>query len=281
MSSWGAYGYRLPDLDGAAGLTAVDDDAPVIRVDVRLLGGDEAADAHADKEIPLVDSGLLSLDWPTRRAVLRLPVLPPRDELLHPWLAPVVAEFARRDGAVVLHAGVLAGPGGAVVVAGDREAGKSSLMAACALDGLDVLADDLAVVRSGQVAAGPRFLDLRPGTAERLPAEAGVHPARSNSRSRLALPAGVPSAPLVGVVLLDWADDVDAAVELVPVPVVDRLPALVPHTSFEDPASQGPGLLALVRTPVWRLTRPRRWDGQPAAVDLVRRLASALPLVRA
>ena len=69
---------------------------------------------------------------------------------------PPAAVFARWRGLETLHGGAFVDDrGGAWAVLGDRGAGKSSLLAALALAGHEVVADDLLVLDGGDCFAGP------------------------------------------------------------------------------------------------------------------------------
>ncbi|MFN2506155.1 MAG: hypothetical protein ABR540_18390 [Acidimicrobiales bacterium] len=85
--------------------------------------------------------------------------------LLHPFLSPVAAIWARWQGWPALHGGAFVLDGGAWAILGERGSGKSSTLAWLAAQGLGIVADDLLVVNEGNVAAGPRCIDLRPDAA--------------------------------------------------------------------------------------------------------------------
>ena len=61
------------------------------------------------------------------------------------YMTPIAALLYQR-GFLALHAAVLAGDGGAILIAGDLGAGKSSLLVAGASKGWEMLADELAAV---------------------------------------------------------------------------------------------------------------------------------------
>ena len=92
------------------------------------------------------------------------PVRP--DELVHPYLAPAAAVIGRWLGRESVHAGAIAVDGRALGVVGARGAGKSSTLAWWALDGGEVLCDDLLVLDGRATFVGPRSIDLREDAAD-------------------------------------------------------------------------------------------------------------------
>jgi hypothetical protein len=77
-------------------------------------------------------------------------------------MAPLAALLFQR-GVLAFHAAAVAGPEGAILIAGDSGAGKSTLLAAMLKRGWKLLADDLAVVDrepSGMPTVLPTFPDL-------------------------------------------------------------------------------------------------------------------------
>ncbi len=87
-------------------------------------------------------------------------------------MAPLAALLLQR-GFTVFHAAAVAGPDGAVLIAGDSGAGKSTLLAALLQRGWQMLADDIGVVRlseNGIPMVYPLFPEtmLWPGALEKL-----------------------------------------------------------------------------------------------------------------
>src|SRR6476646_3877473 len=159
-----AYGLRLAGVDPrAALLTNAGPSWPL--VDVRR-GSSRPADGvrHLDSRRALLDLGpdgrRVELDRARACATFTGPPLD-EDELVHPYLGPVATIFGRWLGRETFHAGAFVARGRARALVGEREAGKSSLLAALAADGWPVLADDLVIVERGRAFAGPRALDLR------------------------------------------------------------------------------------------------------------------------
>ena len=102
------------------------------------------------------------------------------DELVHPFLAPAAALFAHWHGREGLHGGALALGGTAWGVIGDRLGGKSSLLAALAVSGTDVVCDDVLVLDGREVYPGPRTVDLREDAAAALERRRGDRCRRSS-----------------------------------------------------------------------------------------------------
>ena len=202
-----------------------------------------------------------------RRATFYGAPIDPR-ALVHPYLGPVATVYSRWIGRESFHAGALLLGGGAWMVLGDREAGKSTLVAACASRGIGILADDLCVVDDGHLLSGPRTLDLRQPPHGPL-ATLEATPARA-SRWRVALPDVPQRAPLAGWVLLRWGE----ALDLEPVAVADRLALLARWRGWKALPSRPEPFLALAALPGHVLTRPRRWNVLAQSVETVLALAA-------
>ncbi len=182
-----------------------------------------------------------------------------QDELLHPFLSPVGAAFSYWLGREAFHAGAFVAEGSAWGVVGEREAGKSSLLAWLALNGHPILTDDLLVVEAMTAMAGPRCIDLRPESLSLVGPGHRITPARSGARSRLEVDAVASEVPLGGWVVLGWGDEV--SLERLPPPA--RLGALGGHRAILLPPTRPAHLLELIGLPVWRLQRPPSWDLLP------------------
>ncbi len=266
----GAYGLALTGVDGAAHLlpSAQEGDQPlhVILAPWRPWSG-QHVDDDDHLRCKLVDEGSLALDRAARTAtfVIRPPV--DAEDVAHPLLAAAAATFCRWDGFAVLHGGVVARDGRALAVVGEQEAGKSSLLGWIALhrDDLDILADDLVVIRDGVVRAGPRSIDLRPGAAAALPLTTSAVSTRNGSRTRLRVRPGPTSATIHDVVVLTWGTQLG----LVQVPVSERLRVLHSHTTVRHDKASAARLLALIELRVWVLTRPASWEQMAHVVDHV------------
>jgi hypothetical protein len=215
---------------------------------VDVVGPDRA-------ELPLYD-GWVTVDRAPPRVTFHLPSPPPADDLVHPYLAPAAALAARWAGRESFHAGAVVADGGAWIVLGDKEAGKSTTIADLALHDHMVLADDLVVLDGDAVLAGPRCVDLRETAAAQLGAGEPLGFVGIRERWRLALPPVPPSLPLRGWITLAWDDDV--AIDVVE--GAARMLALVPFRSVRIAPEAAEVLVQLASYPVLRLRRPRRWD---------------------
>lgn len=212
--------------------------------------------------LPLLSGGHAVFDRERRVARFHKPRPPDGHELAHPCLSAVGLVFARWDGRVALHAGGIVVGGRAWGVLGAREAGKSTTLAHLARAGHGVLCDDLLVIDQGRACAGPRTLDLRPETAQRLDGEHLVE-VRQGQRHRLLLPPAPATVPLGGFLVLGVGDTVSVE----PVPAVERLAALQPHVTLQQIGLPAAGLLELVGVPMWRVNRSRAWADLPRLID--------------
>ncbi|WP_341718068.1 hypothetical protein QQG74_30510 [Micromonospora sp. FIMYZ51] len=267
-----AYGLRVCGLDHVVELASAGppDGRPAVTIrsdpggpPPQQVGPDERRCARM-----LADGRWMSVDRHRATATLHGPA-PAPDLLAHPYLAAVATVVNRWSGRETFHSGAFVRGGRAWAVLGPRTAGKSSLLALLAADGVPVLADDVLVTDGRYAFAGPRCLDLRepvPGAA--LP----MTPARYATRLRVTLPAVPDRLPLGGWFFLRWGD-VPAADPVAATDLLGRLAALRTWPALpSDPAA----LLALAALPAWDLARPPGW----AAYDETRRqldLALATP----
>lgn len=206
----GAYGLRLTgDAPRSTLLAPVPEDAPDIVI-IRHIGSIEVANTIDDKTatVPLLDGGGLELDRISRSARLttRQPITD--DELAHPYLAPIAAVHSHWLGRAAFHAGAIVVAGRTWGVIGEREAGKSTLLAAIASEGGVVLADDLLVMAGEDVFCGPRTLDLREEAARWFGGTRSLGMAGARERWRLDLGPAPSSAPLAGWIVPGWAEDI-------------------------------------------------------------------------
>lgn len=262
----GAYGLRLNGLDSDA-LGEAPASWPPATVTRAVDEGPKPAPVVAEARAVMdLGGGWLELDRPSRSIAFRARRALTDDEIVHPFLTPAAAVFAHWDGRIAFHAGAFLHGGGAWLVFGGNEAGKSSLLAALALRGLPVVADDLSVVSPGRVLfAGPRSVDLRdPGP---LGASDQVTLVRTATRHRLALEPVAPEHEVRGFFALAWGDG--PLVE--PLPTQARLARLARRPPWPaDPRR----ILDLTGLPGWRLTRPRAWPALEASIDAL--LATAI-----
>lgn len=216
--------------------------------------------SSGESVLPLLSGGHASFDRKERLARFHKPHAADGHELAHPCLSAVGLVFARWDGRIALHAGAVVIDGVAWGVLGDREAGKSTTLAWLAQAGYAVLCDDLLVVDGTRAFAGPRTVDLRPQSAERLDDRERLVTVRRGERRRLLLSDTSPEAPLGGFVVLGVGDRLSVE----PVPVAERMGALGGHLTLRQAGLPAAGLLALVELPMWRGNGHRRGGPSPA-----------------
>lgn len=222
--------------------------------------------------IPLIDNGLLEVSREPAVASFLMPRVLSSDELLHPWLVPAAATVNAWHGRRVLHGGIVSDGQRALAVVGDKEGGKSTLLAWLALQTeLLVMCDDLVVFDGDVVFAGPRCIDLRPSSVPHLPDVIGRTLVRDGTRLRLPLPSAPPTSELIGLVVLEWAEEA----KTVAVPVGERLGRILPHALTEGIPEGAAGVLGFATYRMWRLLRPRRWDCLPASAELLRELLAS------
>lgn len=256
----GAYGLRLDGVGESALLTGVDVDAPILQITTEVGSRDDrtpmVTEDHA--EAGLVEGGWLSVNR-TGTAHFILPRPVSNEEIIHPWLVPAAGAMNAWLGRQVAHGGAFAIDGAAVAVIGDKEDGKSTLLGWVArADDVEILTDDLLVVDEGRILAGPRCIDLRPGSHAVMEGEHEGQVVRGGTRSRLMLPPCRPWAALAAIVELAWGSE--ERVTMTRLNMDEALPALLAHTQRVE---EGARLLDLLSVPVWRLSRPRSWESLP------------------
>jgi hypothetical protein len=260
----GCYGFRLDGVAGARNLLVdAPPDWPALTVGHATPDGPgPTADVVGPEraELPL-HGGWLTVDRSPPRVTFRLPAPPPPADLVHPYLAPGAALAARWAGRESFHAGAVLADGGAWVVLGDKEAGKSTTIADFALHGVGVMADDLVVLDGDAVFAGPRCVDLRETAAGHLGAGEPLGVVGVRERWRLALEPVPARAPLRGWITLAWDDEVGVDA----LQGAERMLALVPFRSVRLAPGDAQELMELASYPVLRLRRPRRWSALATA----------------
>lgn len=203
------------------------------------------------------------------RAVYTTPRLPSPAALVHPFLAPVAAVMAYWHDREAFHAGAFVHGGGTWALVGDREAGKSTLLASLALEGVPVVCDDMLVIDGDVAFAGPRSIDLRAEAARRLAVGESLGEVGARERWRVRLPL-VDEAPLRGWVFLTWGD----RLEWRAMRASSRIELLSAQRGLRLPARDPARLLDLVSLPSWELRRPRSWRSLgPSCALLLERTA--------
>lgn len=256
VHSEAAYGYRVAGIDGAGMLALRGAQTwPVLSVStaVKPRDGDRTVDLGPDRaRIDTLAARLVLDREPVRLTVLADSRLPDAD-LVHPCLWPAAAVFARWRGLETLHGGAFVDDrGGAWAVLGDRGSGKSSLLAALAVAGHEVVADDLLVLDGGDCFAGPRCVDLRPDAVSEL-GLGTLESVRSTRRRRLALAPCDGRITLRGCVYLEWGERV--AVE--PLAPAEHLGVLTGQRRIAGLGANVEQLIGLSGLPAFRMRRPR------------------------
>lgn len=255
-----AYGFRLAGIDSRYLQRGEDERRPLLTVRraVSSTAGGRSSPPAGSTALALVGGGRLVLDRLARTAEFETPERLDEDDVVHPYLAPAAAVMAGWEGWDAFHAGGFARSGRAFAVLGRRERGKSTLLTALALEGAEIVTDDVLVVECGAAHAGPRCIDLRRAGAERAFPGTQLEPSRSGDRVRLHLPA-LPATPeLAGWVALEWAE----RLELEPLRPSARLHRLASAHSRAG-APRDDALLELARLPGWELRRPPRLELLP------------------
>lgn len=218
----------------------------------------------SDGDRILVDRETLTARFVTRRRF--------EDQvILHPYLGLPASIASHWLGRQALHGGAFRLENRAWILVGDREAGKSSILAWLLQRGHHVVSDDIAIIDGGAVFAGPRSVDLRGTAADRL---GGEHIGVVGNRDRWRLQPEVvpPRTPLAGVIHLEWGDTV-AVEALTP---AERLDAVVQHCVLRPRRDESLAYLELAALPAWRFTRPRTLDGlDEANAQLLAALAAS------
>ena len=274
----GAYGLRLTGAGGASSLLGP---APghwrSLHLVREVVSRDELSDAPQrvwddGADITLAggpDRVLLDRDGGVARFLTTQPL--GDAELIHPYLVPVAALWAWWHGLSSFHGGAFVAGGGAWGVLGGRGMGKSSTLAWLSQHGHAVVADDLLVLRHGQVMAGPRCVDLRPDAADHLAFGEDIGVVGSRARWRATVGEVAAETPLRGWIHLAWGDRVDVT----PLRGVARLAQLVDQRALYLPAVDQVASMDLAMLPSWRFTRPRGVDSLLALGAMVERVTAA------
>ena len=192
---------------------------------------------------------------------------------VHPLATVPLSFLAHWHGYATLHAGAFLYQGRAWVVVGEREAGKSTLLALLGQRGHPVVADDLVVIDGDEVLSGPSCVDLREDAAGHIVGARAIGEVGDRMRHRLATPPAPARVPLGGFWLLDWGNEVtyeplslDVSVRMLHEQhYVGQLGPPAPESMF-----------ALLEKPLLRFRRPREWDAASAAIDQLLEAIDAL-----
>ena len=265
----GAYGLRLTGKSlPEALLDDSEGDWPTLELVRRVgtaLGGDDRLGPER-ASIRLVDDGRVEIERDPGRATFTTRRPLGDDELVHPYLGLAAAVYSHWLGRESFHAGAFEAGGGAWIVAGEKAAGKSTLLASLALRGQPVLADDVVVLDGGEALAGPRSIDLRADTAEALGVGEDVTVPGGRERRRLVLPGAEARVPVAGWVFPVWAEEPSEVVQL---PPNERLVRFAGSRVLRVEPERPEVLVELAGLPAWELRRSRGWDGLGDALDLL------------
>ena len=212
--------------------------------------------------VPLLDGGGLQLDRAARTALITTAHELTDDELAHPYLAPIAAVHSHWLGRAAFHAGAIVVAERAWGVIGEREAGKSTLLAAVHAAGGVVLADDLLVMDGGIVYSGPRTLDLRQEAAARFPAARSLGVAGARERWRLDLGPAPAEVPLGGWIVPTWAEKLSIAVQ----PGAAAAHHIAPARSVQGLAIDPKAFMAAAAHPAVEFARPKDLDDLEVSV---------------
>jgi hypothetical protein len=264
--SLGAYGLRILGVTGVEGsLVEVPDEWPAVELAVEV-GELDADEEHLDEDharIRLRTGGWIEIDRDPGLATYMVAAALTPDELVHPFLAPVATIFSHWYGRESLHGGGIVLGEKVWGVVGGRLGGKSSLLAALAARGVDVVSDDVLVLEDFHALRGPRTVDLREDAAAALGLGEEIGVAGTRRRWRLKLPPLDRDLRLGGWVFTEWADDT----ELRRLPAADALVRLVGNRSISVPPRDPAVFLQLSALPAWELRRPRSWSALPGALE--------------
>lgn len=274
----GAYGFRIAGLDdGATYLNQVPSDWPELRIECELGTADDpqppgtvrGGEDWAEMWIAGGDRIGLTRDPLTVKFTTREPLS--ADAIIHPYVGLPAAIAAHWHGRIALHGGAFIHRERAWVLLGDREAGKSSTLAALLSRDTPVLTDDIVIVEGTAMFAGPRSVDLRAEAAELAGGETlGVVGNRPRWRLR---PSPCPATiRLGGLIQLGWGE----SARMQPLDPRARLDALIGSSVIPPGPDAAVELLELAALPAWRFVRPAEIDKLAAGTDqLLRELSHA------
>jgi hypothetical protein len=275
------YGLRLSGLPAPVGehLVPVEPGAPEVAVELHL--GSNPSDNPSDDAWCSGDTLVLARAGGPRHEVRRSPpsgsisvVAPPTPAVLaQPLLVIIAAAHNRWRGALTLHGAAFEMGGRAWALVAEKEGGKSTIMAGLASRGIGVLTDDLVVVHEGDVLPGPRGVDLRPATAERLGKGVMIGVVAGQPRYRITVPAPPLRVPLAGIVSLCWSRGPGVSIDRLN--VEERLRCVAGNEALGVMGPQPVEVVFdVIGLPMYRLSRPRSWDVHEEVLDSLVALAS-------
>jgi hypothetical protein len=274
----GAYGLRLEGLrDARSLLVPADPNWPTFHID-RETGAPPWREfdvvTDSDAQLMLQTGGEIRIVREPGTVIFSTEPGMSEEALVHPYLAPVAAVAGYWFDRESFHAGAFVVDGAAWAVLGERESGKSTLLASLALRGIDVLSDDMLILDSDRPFAGPRSIDLRATAAQELGVGQHLGVVGARERWRLQLAPTSCATSLLGWIFLAWG----SRIETVRVEPHERIVRLGAQRGVRLPPKDPARLLDLAGLPAWELRRPHDWTALDAATDaLIDLVRSGVP----
>jgi hypothetical protein len=267
--SRGAYGLALTGADvGPQLLVPAAETWPTTEIVVE--GGATAGDVqeYLDDSTGTVRfaDAVAHVEREPAKAVFRFAGEPRVEAVIHPYLSPVAGLLAHWHGREALHAGGYVHDGGVWGVVAERGGGKSSTLARLALDGAQIVADDLLVVDADAALAGPRAIDLREDASLELGVGDPLGVLGTRSRWRFRLPMVESALPLRGWVFLEWGETF--AIE--PASPSERLERLGAQRMIRRRPPNPKSLLRLASHPGYVIRRPSSLESLAETARLLR-----------
>jgi hypothetical protein len=265
----GAYGLRLEGIGEARSLLSPADPSwPAFHIHSRVdeppwRDFDVVTDSEA--ELMLKTGGEIRIVREPGDVIFSTERRVSDEALVHPYLAPVAAVAGYWFDRESFHAGSFVVDGSAWAVLGEREAGKSTLLASLALRGVTVLSDDMLILDGDVPFAAPRSIDLRPAAARRLGVGQSLGVVGARERWRLRLGPDTEPTTLRGWIFLAWGE----GVEMSPVKPHERITRLGAQRGVRLPPKDPARLIDLAALPAWELRRPRAWESLDHAADVL------------
>jgi hypothetical protein len=261
----GAWGVRFPGLAGPGmPLNEAPSSWPEVAVEVRMQPDPEPAVEWGPDRArhPLRGGHQIEI----RREPLAVDLVLARPTVsecvVAPHLTSAASTIALWTGRTAIHAGAFLHAGGAWVLLGDKEQGKSSTLGWLATSGVPIVTDDLVVCDGDDVLAGARCVDLRADSARHLNTGRDLGVIGTRERWRIDLPSCPPRTPLRGWIFLEWG----AAVAVERLSPIDRLSRLAPHRAIAVPWEDPVALLELATRPAFVWRRPKGWRTIEASI---------------
>jgi hypothetical protein len=265
----GAYGLRLEGIGGARSLLSPADPGwPAFhihsRVDTRPWRDFEVV-TDSEAQLMLKTGGEIRMVRDPGNVIFSTERPLSEEALVHPYLAPVAAVAGYWFDRESFHAGSFVVDGAAWALLGEREAGKSTLLASLALRGVTVLSDDMLILDDDVPFTAPRSIDLRAAAARRLGVGQPLGVVGARERWRLRLGPDTGPTTLRGWIFLAWGD----GVEISEVKPHERIARLGAQRGVRLPPRDPARLIDLAGLPAWELRRPRAWDSLDRAADVL------------